>query len=71
MIAPDSIAAALHLVRAEEAWEPVLLGGMIPILGAGGIAFVLWRAIRSNPENDPPEEREDGPDAGPPSPPPT
>ena len=46
---------AVLLVRAEEAWEPVLLGGMIPILGAGGIAFILWRAVKSNPENDPPE----------------
>jgi hypothetical protein len=56
VIAPDAIVAAIHLVRAEEAWEPVLFGGMIPILGAGGIAFVLWRAVKSNPENDPPED---------------
>ena len=33
-----SLAIALLLVRAEEAWEPVLFGGMIPILGALAIA---------------------------------
>ncbi len=54
--ASDTAAAALHLVRAEEAWEPVIFGGMIPIIGAGGIAFILWRAVKSNPENDPPED---------------
>ena len=56
MIAPETVAAGIRIVRAEEAWEPVLFGGMIPILGAGGIAFILWRAIKSNPENDPPED---------------
>jgi hypothetical protein len=72
VISPEAAAAAIRLVRAEEAWEPVIFGGMIPIIGAGGIAFILWRAIKSNPENDPPEEKsEDGPDQGPPSPPPT
>jgi hypothetical protein len=41
---------ALLLVRAEEAWEPVLLGGLIPILGALGIGFLLWYAVRQKPE---------------------
>jgi hypothetical protein len=56
VISPDAAVAAIRLVRAEEAWEPVIFGGMIPIIGAGGIAFILWRAVRSNPENDPPED---------------
>ena len=30
----ELLAIAVVLVRAEEAWEPVLFGGMIPILGA-------------------------------------
>lgn len=48
--------AALHLAlligRAEEAWQPVLLGGLIPILGALGIGFLLWYAVRQKPEDD-------------------
>jgi hypothetical protein len=43
------IVAAL-LVRAEEAWEPVLLGGLIPILGLAGLGYLLFRAIRDNDE---------------------
>jgi hypothetical protein len=45
------IAAAL-LVRAEEAWEPVLLGGLIPILGLGALAYLIIRAVRDNDENN-------------------
>lgn len=44
--------AALLLVRAEEAWEPVLLGGMIPILGAGAIFWLIWYAVRARPDDD-------------------
>jgi hypothetical protein len=48
--------AALHLglllLRAEEAWEPVLLGGMIPMLGALAVAFIIWRAVRDKDEDD-------------------
>jgi hypothetical protein len=40
------------VVRAEEAWEPVLLGGLIPLLGAVAVFFIIWRAVRDNPEND-------------------
>jgi hypothetical protein len=43
---------ALLLVRAEEAWEPVLLGGLIPILGALGIVFLIWYAVRQKPEGE-------------------
>ena len=35
---------------AAEAWEPVLFGGLIPILGAAGIGFLLWYAVRQKPE---------------------
>jgi hypothetical protein len=43
------IAAAL-LVRAEESWAPVLLGGLIPIIGLGALAYLIIRAIRDNDE---------------------
>ena len=48
----DVLAIAVLLVRAEEAWEPVLFGGMIPILGALAIGFIIWRAVRDNDEED-------------------
>jgi hypothetical protein len=46
---------ATLLVRAEEAWEPVLLGGLIPILGALAVVYIIVRAIRDNPEDDDPK----------------
>ncbi|HVT00577.1 MAG TPA: hypothetical protein VHE08_08685 [Solirubrobacterales bacterium] len=69
MIAPDTVAAGIRIVRAEEAWEPVLLGGMIPILGALAIFWLIWHAVRDNPENDPPggEREEEGGPEDPPS----
>lgn len=45
------IVAAL-LVRAEEAWQPVLLGGLIPILGLAGLGYLLFRAVRDNDESN-------------------
>jgi hypothetical protein len=45
------IATAL-LVRAEESWAPVLLGGLIPILGLGALGYLLIRAVRDNDEED-------------------
>jgi hypothetical protein len=45
------IVAAL-LVRAEESWAPVLLGGLIPILGLGALAYLIIRAVRDNDEGD-------------------
>jgi len=48
----EALAIALLLVRAEEAWEPVLFGGMIPILGALAIGFIIYRAVRDNDESD-------------------
>jgi hypothetical protein len=48
----EILALATILVRGEEAWEPVLLGGLIPILGALAIVYIIVRAVRDNPEND-------------------
>jgi hypothetical protein len=58
MIQPDAVAAAIRIVRAEEAWEPVLFGGMIPIVGAVAVVWLIWKAVKDNPEDDlPPEDR--------------
>jgi hypothetical protein len=56
MLGPDTVAAGISLVRAEEAWEPVLFGGMIPILGAIGVVWLIRYAIK-----DPPEHNKDMP----------
>lgn len=48
----EALAIALLLVRAEEAWEPVLLGGLIPIIGALAVGFIIWRAVRDTDEDD-------------------
>jgi hypothetical protein len=50
MIQPDTLTAGIRIVRAEEAWEPVLFGGMIPILGAGAIFWLIRYAIKEPPE---------------------
>jgi hypothetical protein len=51
MIQPETVAAGIRIVRAEEAWEPVLFGGMIPILGAGAIFALIRYAIKEPPED--------------------
>jgi hypothetical protein len=59
MIPPDTVAAGIRIVRAEEAWEPVLFGGMIPILGAVAIVWLIRYAIKEPPEHNkdlPPED---------------
>jgi hypothetical protein len=48
----EVLAIAVLLVRAEEAWEPVLFGGLIPLLGALAIGFIIYRAVRDNDESD-------------------
>ncbi|MFP5389650.1 MAG: hypothetical protein ACLGG5_10180 [Thermoleophilia bacterium] len=48
----EALTIALLLVRAEEAWEPVLLGGLIPLLGALAIALIIYRAVRANDEEN-------------------
>jgi hypothetical protein len=45
------ICAALFL-RAEEAWEPVLFGGLIPMIGALAVGYIIYRAVRDNDESD-------------------
>ncbi|HEY1853401.1 MAG TPA: hypothetical protein VGG40_02335 [Solirubrobacterales bacterium] len=54
-------------VRAEEAWQPVLLGGMIPFAGALAVFALIYKAVKANPENDPPPRDEEP--AEPPEPP--
>jgi hypothetical protein len=46
------LALGAILVRAEEAWEPVLFGGLIPLFGALAVGFIIWRAVRDNDEDD-------------------
>ena len=43
---------AVILVRAEEAWEPVLFGGLIPLIGALAVGIIIFRAVRDNDEED-------------------
>jgi hypothetical protein len=52
MIQPEVVTAGVRLVRAEEAWEPVLFGGMIPILGAGAIFALIRYAIKEPPKDE-------------------
>jgi hypothetical protein len=46
------LSLATLVVRAEEAWEPVIFGGMIPMIGALGIFFLIWYAVRDKPDDD-------------------
>jgi hypothetical protein len=39
-------------VRAEEAWEPVLFGGLIPLFGALAVGFIIWRAVRDTDDKE-------------------
>jgi hypothetical protein len=48
----ELLGLAVLSVRAEEAWEPVLLGGLIPIFGALAVGFILWRAMRNTDDED-------------------
>ena len=53
----EALALATILLRAEEAWEPVLFGGMIPIIGALAVLYIIIRAVRDNPEDSNDDER--------------
>jgi hypothetical protein len=48
----ELLALAVVLVRAEEAWEPVLFGGLIPLFGALAVGFIIWRAVRNTDDED-------------------
>ena len=65
MIPPDALTAGVRIVRAEEAWEPVLFGGMIPILGAGAIFWLIRYAIKEPPEDEQGPEDDQLPPPGP------
>jgi hypothetical protein len=54
----ELLSLATLVVRAEEAWEPVLFGGLIPIVGAVAVLLIIVKAVRANDEND---EDEQGP----------
>jgi hypothetical protein len=43
---------ATLVVRAEEAWEPVLFGGLIPIIGALAVFFIIFHAVREPPDDE-------------------
>jgi hypothetical protein len=47
-----ALTIAVLLMRAEEAWEPVLFGGLIPLFGALAVGLIIWRAVRNNDESD-------------------
>lgn len=48
----EALTIATALVQAAEAWEPVLLGGLIPILGLAGLGYIIFRAVRNNDESN-------------------
>jgi len=48
----ELLALAVLLVRAEEAWEPVLFGGLIPLFGALAVGIIIWRAVRDTDDED-------------------
>jgi len=56
MIQPEVVTAGVRLVRAEEAWAPVLFGGLIPILGAGAVFALIRYAIKEPPNEKGPED---------------
>jgi hypothetical protein len=39
---------------AAEAWEPVLFAGMIPLVGALAVGYLIYRAVRDTDEEDDP-----------------
>jgi hypothetical protein len=69
----ELVTIATLVVRAEEAWEPVMFGGLIPAVGAGAVGYIIYRAVRANDETEelqpPPKADEAAPGSPPPSPP--
>jgi hypothetical protein len=66
MIQPEMVTAGVRIARAEEAWQPVLLGGLIPIVGAGAVLWLIRWAIKDPPEHN--KDIEPGDDEPPPPP---
>jgi hypothetical protein len=48
----EALLTAALVFRAEESWAPVLLGGLIPILGLAALAYLIIRAARDNDEDE-------------------
>jgi hypothetical protein len=48
----ELLTIATLLPRAEEAWEPVLFGGLIPIIGALAVLIIIVKAVRANDETE-------------------
>jgi hypothetical protein len=61
VIQPEMVTAGVRIVRAEEAWEPVLLGGLIPIIGAAGVFWLIRWAVKEPPEDEA-DKKEGGPE---------
>jgi hypothetical protein len=40
------------MTLAAEAWEPVLFAGMIPLVGALAVGYLIYRAVRDSDEED-------------------
>ena len=51
----------IELPLAEEAWQPVLFGGLIPVLGALAVGYILYRAVRDTDDGDEDDEAGRGP----------
>ena len=43
-------------VLAQEAWEPVLFSGLIPLLGVGAVIWLIVWAVKEPPEKEGPED---------------
>jgi hypothetical protein len=41
------------VLAAKGAWEPAVLGGLIPLLGLLAVGFIVYRAARDTDDRDP------------------
>jgi hypothetical protein len=46
----------------ESGWA--VAGGLIPIIGLGAIALIIWRAVRDNPSDQDHDDDGEPPDPG-------
>ncbi|MGE5407868.1 MAG: hypothetical protein ACM3NV_04595 [Syntrophothermus sp.] len=56
VLMPALDVSAMTPLGTEAGWA--ILGGLIPILGAGAIGLIVWRAARADPDDD--EDRDGG-----------